>query len=103
MALFILFGAMAVVARVVQIQVLEGEKWREAVRKQSEFIQRIEPVRGNILATDGSFLAISLPIYDVYWDLSCPGAHRDSLKKHARSIGEGLVRILESGNAAAIS
>lgn len=100
MALFILFGAMAVVARVVQIQVLEGEKWREAVRKQSEFIQRIEPVRGNILATDGSFLAISLPIYDVYWDLSCPGAHRDSLKKHARSIGEGLVRILESGNAA---
>jgi cell division protein FtsI (penicillin-binding protein 3) len=98
-ALFILLGALAVVGRVVHIQVVEGEKWRETARKQSEFVQRIEPVRGNILATDGSFLAISLPIYDVFWDLSCPGAHRDSLRKYARTLGEGLVKILKKGKA----
>ena len=61
-AFVLLVGAMAVVARVVHIQVVEGESWREQARKQSEFVQRIEPVRGNILASDGSFLAISLPL-----------------------------------------
>jgi len=98
-AFVLLVGAMAVVARVVHIQVVEGESWREQARKQSEFVQRIEPVRGNILATDGSFLAISLPLYDAYWDLGCPGAHRDSLRKYAQALGSGLVKILGKGNA----
>ena len=98
-AFVLLVGAMAVVARVVHIQVVEGESWREQARKQSEFVQRIEPVRGNILASDGSFLAISLPLYDAYWDLGCPGAHRDSLRKYAQALGSGLVKILGKGNA----
>lgn len=98
-ALFILVGAFAVMGRVVHIQVVEGKKWKEQARKQSEFVQRIDPVRGNILATDGSFLAISLPLYDVYWDLACPGAHRDSLRKYASELGKGLEKITGKGKA----
>ena len=100
-ALFIVISALSVVGRVVQIQAVEGEDWRQRAKEQSEFVQRIEPVRGNILASDGSFLAISLPLYDVYWDLGCPGAHRDSLKKYSKAIGEGLVKIMGKGSASA--
>ncbi|MCB0631860.1 MAG: peptidoglycan glycosyltransferase, partial [Lewinella sp.] len=71
---FLLFGlivpaAILLVYRTYVIGVKEGEQWRSQARMQNVIKERtIEAERGNILADDGSLLATSVPIFDLYFD-----------------------------------
>lgn len=58
----------AVVAKVIYIQFAEGEVWREKAKELSIRYEKIEAVRGNILANDGSLLAASIPVFDLRID-----------------------------------
>ena len=74
---FLLFGlvtpvALTLVYYTVKIGVVEGEKWRELGRNNFIVERDIEAERGNILAEDGSLLATSVPIFDLYWDPLTP-------------------------------
>ncbi len=61
--------AIAIVARVVQIQTVEGDKWRKMSDSLSTEIVNVEAIRGNIYSADGSLLATSLPEYELRFDL----------------------------------
>lgn len=71
---FLLFGlvipvAVLLVYRTVTIGVVEGEEWRNRALLENVIKERtIEAERGNILAEDGSLLATSVPIFDLYFD-----------------------------------
>lgn len=61
-------GMIAVLLRVLQIQVVQGAQWREKSEKLTIDYRTIEAARGNIYAVDGSLLATSVPKYEVRFD-----------------------------------
>ena len=74
---FLLFGIFMPVGslllyRTVQISIIEGAQWR--VRGDSTYIKSkdIEADRGNILSSDGSLLATSVPYFDLFFDPKAP-------------------------------
>ena len=56
-----LFG-MLILGKALSIQLLEGAELRKMVQSQTLVDKNIEAVRGNIMASDGSLLATSIPI-----------------------------------------
>lgn len=67
-AVMCIFG-IAIIAQVVNVQFLQGEKWRTKAEALTTEYREIEAARGNIFATDGSLLATSSPIYEVRMDV----------------------------------
>lgn len=58
----------AVVARMGQVQFVQGEYWKELAEKISVQYRSIKATRGNIYSDNGSLLATSLPFYKVVID-----------------------------------
>ena len=64
--LFIVLIAIGVVSKIVKVQ-----QFSEEINTFSQpRYFTIEAPRGNIIADDGSLLAISMPLYDVHLDMS---------------------------------
>lgn len=61
-----------VVVRIVYLQFVVGDSLRELAKDRLTREETTEPLRGRILADDGSLLAISLPQYRLYSDLCSP-------------------------------
>lgn len=70
--LIILF-AVAVMLKMFQVQVIQGEKYRSMADSLSTKYATVEASRGNIYSIDGSLLATSVPEYDVRMDLLAGG------------------------------
>lgn len=66
--LLVFLFSLAIVFRMVEIQFVEGDKWREMARETQLQYRKIPAVRGNIYAEDGSLLATSLPFYRLAFD-----------------------------------
>jgi cell division protein FtsI (penicillin-binding protein 3) len=71
--LYLIAGCMFVVAiaiavKLVNIQFVEGEKYRELAEKNTTRNFTIPANRGNVYADDGSLLATSVPKYDIRFD-----------------------------------
>ena len=67
---FVCVFALAIIGQIVRIQTVKGHYWKQLADSLTTYYDNIEPIRGNIYATDGSLLATSVPIYDVYMDVS---------------------------------
>lgn len=66
--LLLVLAALAVFSRAFVISISEGKKWRDLGDQQFVKLMPIEPLRGNIFASDGSILATSLPFYEIRFD-----------------------------------
>lgn len=65
--------ALALVYRTIQIGVVEQEEWKSKIREAKHIQEReIEAERGSIMAADGSLLATSVPIFDLFFDPFAP-------------------------------
>jgi len=60
--------AIAVVVKLVSIQMVHGDKYRDLAEKRTEKMFTIEPNRGNLYSDDGSLLATSVSRYTVRFD-----------------------------------
>jgi cell division protein FtsI (penicillin-binding protein 3) len=69
----LLLISIGIAAKVFHVQVVEGPEWREKSHTATYVFKRKEAARGNILAADGSFLAISVPVYKLRWDSRASG------------------------------
>jgi cell division protein FtsI (penicillin-binding protein 3) len=67
--LTVLIFGLVVIGRVVMIQQLDRDKYLEIAREQEYRFDTLYAVRGNILADDGSLLAVSIPIFEVRMDM----------------------------------
>ena len=65
----LLFG-LFIIARVVMIQQFEKKEFTEMAKKQEIHLFELDAIRGNILADDGSLLAVSIPIFEIRMDLT---------------------------------
>jgi cell division protein FtsI (penicillin-binding protein 3) len=68
-----LFFALAIMGKVGHLQFVEGDYWKRKADSLTTAYQSIEPIRGNIYASDGSLIATSLPRYDVHLDMCSNG------------------------------
>lgn len=64
----LLLFALLVAAKLVDIQLIEGETYKALALSQTEKLFTIAPNRGNLYADDGSLLAASVPKYDIRFD-----------------------------------
>jgi len=58
----------AVVYRLVHIQMIEGDRWRQLAEKNKLDYRTIDATRGSIYAANSDLLATSLPFYKVAFD-----------------------------------
>jgi cell division protein FtsI (penicillin-binding protein 3) len=65
------FG-LVIVARILIIQNVDTEKWKEIARDLRSNTTEIWAKRGNICADDGSILSTSVPYYEIRLDLQAP-------------------------------
>jgi len=61
---------LAILVKVIYIQTVEGDKWREMAKASTMRYENIDAIRGDICAEDGRLLATSVPIYEIRMDLS---------------------------------
>ncbi len=70
----VMIGISALITwRLYRLAVTDADEWRK--KGDSNFLKMVEvtPDRGNILASDGSLLATSLPYFDIYFDPKAEG------------------------------
>lgn len=91
--------ALAIVAKVAQIQFVEGEEWRKKAQTQTTAFRTIEAARGNIFAVDGSLLATSEPIYEVRWDAAVPTLSDEYFNKNIDKLSQQLSNLFQDRSA----
>ncbi|WP_420321749.1 penicillin-binding protein [Flagellimonas sp.] len=64
----LLVFAICVVVKLVDIQMIKGEDYKELALNKTEKMFTIEPNRGNLYSDDGSLLAASVPKYEIRFD-----------------------------------
>src|SRR5690554_5913835 len=80
--------ALAISVKLVNIQVVDGEKYRELAKKSTVKNFVIPASRGNIYADDGSLLATSVPKYDIRFDAVTVSS--EDFKENLNGLCEGL-------------
>ncbi len=91
--LFIFLLAGFIIARVVKIQIGEGDFWKKRANELTLHYANIEAVRGNIFDVNGQLLATSLPYYEVAVDLNSDAITDDIFESNIDSISFGLNNI----------
>ncbi|MAP79865.1 MAG: penicillin-binding protein [Aequorivita sp.] len=67
-AAFMFLFALAITVKLLNIQIADGEKYRELAKQNTTKNFVIPANRGNVYADDGSLLATSVPKYDIRFD-----------------------------------
>jgi cell division protein FtsI (penicillin-binding protein 3) len=97
--LTVAFG-IVIIAKVVFIQFIDGEKWKELARNSTMRYVSIDAVRGDILADDGRLLATSVPVYEIRMDLDKTVLDDDVFKSGIDSLTLLLSRLFNDRSAA---
>ena len=94
--IFVFFCVLAIgiFSNIVIIQFFEGDVWSNKGAEYSESVKTIEPSRGQILAKDGSLLAISVPVYNLSWDSQCEAINWDAYNVEKDNLCIELSKIL---------
>jgi len=80
--------ALFVVYKLVDIQFVEGDRYRDFAEKRTIQNVDIPANRGNVYSADGSLLATSVPKYDVRIDVVTPSAK--NFEKYVKSLSDSL-------------
>jgi cell division protein FtsI (penicillin-binding protein 3) len=89
---FALVG-IAIIGRIVYLQIAEGSIWREKQQKMTLRDMIIQPNRGDILAEDGRILATSVPYYDIRMDVGSDALTNDIFRANIDSLAYCLSRM----------
>ena len=82
--------ALSIVYRIVQVQFIQGDMWREKAKQLTTAYVNIEASRGNIFDENGNLLATSLPYYEVGMDVNAPALTKDTFSKYVTPLAEKL-------------
>ena len=85
-----LSSAIAVVFKLFTIQFVQGDKYRAMAEERTIKNVVIPANRGNVYAADGSFLATSIPKYDIRFDALTPTT--TTFEKYLKPLSDSLSR-----------
>nr|WP_242527992.1 penicillin-binding protein [Muricauda sp. CAU 1633] len=80
--------SIAVVVKLVDIQMVKGEEYKELALSKTEKMFTIEPNRGNLYSEDGSLLAASVPKYEIRFDAKT--VSEENFQKHVGPLSDSL-------------
>lgn len=89
--------AIAVVVKLVDIQMVKGKAYKELAAKKTEQVFTIEPNRGNIYADDGSLLAASVAKYEIRFDANT--VSKDNWEKYLAPLCDSLGVLFDKPSA----
>ncbi len=98
---FMLVLALAIMARIVVLQFVNGDKWRELQAGNNSKDLIVPANRGDILAADGRMLASSIPSYDVHMDFRASGLTSTVFYQNVDSLSIYLSRLIRDKSASA--
>jgi cell division protein FtsI (penicillin-binding protein 3) len=83
---FMFIISLAIIGKILYIQLVEGEMWKAKAEKLSLKYFTIEPNRGNIYDVNGEMLATSVPLFEVRMDAASPLIHDTTFEKDIDSL-----------------
>lgn len=83
--------ALAISVKLMNIQFVDGDKYRELAEKNTVKNFVIPASRGNVYADDGSLLATSVPKYDIRFDAVTVSS--EDFKENLDALSEGLSKM----------
>lgn len=89
---FLLLG-LIIIGRIIFIQFVQGNKYREKAKSISLKEMPIEPNRGDILTFDGRLLATSIPNYELHMDMRAQGLSAEDFKENLDSLSLCLAKL----------
>ncbi len=97
----LLFGivvpaAIVLIYQTVFIGYAEGERWRKKGEDLYIATRPVEAERGNILASDGSLLATSIPYFDIYMDPNSTGMSEKDFQDHIDSLAQCIATYVDN-------
>jgi len=83
---FMFIISLAIIAKILYIQLVEGEMWKAKAEKLSLKYFNIDPNRGNIYDVNGEILATSVPLFEVRMDVASPLIPDTTFEKYVDSL-----------------
>ena len=83
--------ACAVLFKLVSIQVVDGDKYRELAEERTSRMFTIAPNRGDLISEDGSLLATSVSRYTIRFDAVT--VSDANFKEHLKSLSQALSKL----------
>ena len=80
--------ALAVIFKLLSIQFVNGDKYKDLAEKRTVEERVIPANRGNVYSADGSLLATSVPKYDIRFDALAPSLK--NFEKHIEAFSDSL-------------
>lgn len=80
--------ALAVVGKLISIQTMEGDKYKDMAKASTIKNFTIQPNKGNLYSDDLSLLATSVTRYDIRFDAIAPSDK--NFEKHIKSLSDSL-------------
>ncbi|PRX57880.1 penicillin-binding protein [Flagellimonas meridianipacifica] len=90
-ALFIF--SMGIVFKLVDIQMVKGNDYKELALNKTEKMFTIEPNRGNLYSHDGSLLAASVPKYEIRFDAKT--VSDENFEKYVPALSDSLAHLFK--------
>ncbi|MFO8067299.1 MAG: penicillin-binding protein [Bacteroidales bacterium] len=87
--------ALLIFLKVIYIQVVQGEHYREMARSITTRYVDIEALRGDICAEDGRLMATSIPVYEIRMDLSSGVISAEVFNGKIDSLSYSLARLFQ--------
>ena len=94
---FLFLFAVAVMVKLVSIQLVDGDKYRQLALDRTEKMFTIAPNRGNLYSDDGSLLATSVSKYTIRFD-ALTVANRD-FEANVVPLSDGLSKLFGQSSA----
>ncbi|MGW9685453.1 penicillin-binding protein [Flagellimonas sp. 2504JD1-5] len=87
----LLVFAICVVVKLVDIQMIKGEDYKELALNKTEKMFTIEPNRGNLYSDDGSLLAASVPKYEIRFDAKTVSS--ENFQNNVAALSDSLANL----------
>ena len=92
----VVLAGLILMVQTVKISVVEGDKWRERGKSLYVEYKPVKAERGNILAEDGSFLATSLPFFEIRFDPNSSGMTPGDFDANVDSLAHCLATYVDN-------
>jgi cell division protein FtsI (penicillin-binding protein 3) len=93
-----IFG-LVILGRVLYVQYVLGNDLREQSQNLTLEYRKVEALRGNIFSSDGNFLAISVPIYEIRMDMLAEGLEKEAFEEGVDSLAWNLSNLFRDRTA----
>ena len=92
---FVALLGCAIIGKAIYIQVFEGEMWREQGKVMNLKVEKVNAVRGNILSSDGTLLAASVPLFNLRMDAGNTHYNDEYFYDHVDSLAYCLANLFK--------